>query len=83
VRIKIGKALFDFDEDVYMSYLYVRPHDSRVLREDEFDFVDILEACISKYESEGKIVISGDFNSRTGNDTHDDTLGFDKYIDIL
>jgi hypothetical protein len=82
--IKLDKQLFDFDEDVYMSYIYVRPNDSRVFREDEFDFGDMLEACISKYESKGKVIITGDFNSRIGNDKDmSDTLDYDHYIDPI
>ena len=51
-----------------MLYVYVRVKNSKVLREEEIDYFEILQSDISKYSLLGDVFVAGDFNSRTSNE---------------
>ena len=55
------------------------PSNSKVFNTAEVDIYEQLEVSIEKYNSLGKIYITGDFNSRTASSV--DYIEFDKYID--
>ena len=67
---------------------YIPPHDSAVYRNVnsslyEFDFFEHLNTCIRKYSDLGDVYLSGDLNSRTGDQPdyiHD--ISLDRYIDL-
>ena len=79
IWVKIDKSLFPFNQDVYICHLYVPPSSSKVLNISEVDILEQLELCIEKYDSIGKVYITGDFNCRTASSM--DYIEFDKYID--
>ena len=77
--VKLSQELFVFDEDVYICNMYILPTQSKVLKQDEIDFFELLEIGIENYFNLGKIYAIGDFNSRTSNCS--DILDFDKYLE--
>ena len=83
IWIKIDKNILLSDEDAYICHIYVREPKSSVLRHEEIDYFELLQQDISKYKRLGKIFVTGDFNSRTGQGTELlDYLCYDNYIDV-
>ena len=81
IWIKIKNDILPYDEDAFFCYVYVRDPKSQVLRHEEFDYFEILEQNIAKYKIRGKVFITGDMNSRTGQYTDStDFLIFDRYL---
>ena len=58
---------------------YIPPAISKLRKNEEFDFYETLENGIINYKSLVKVLITGDFNSRTSNLY--DLLDYDKYLD--
>lgn len=77
--LKILKEVFSFDQDVYICVAYIPPSGSKVLRSQDLDLFEQLELDIIRYKRLGKVFLTGDFNSRTANES--DCLDFDKYLD--
>lgn len=83
IWIKIDKNILPFDEDAFMCYIYVREQKSLVLRNEEIDYFELLESDIAKFKSLGKIFVTGDFNSRTGQSADlSDHLTYDSYLHV-
>ncbi|MEW8545054.1 MAG: reverse transcriptase family protein [Candidatus Thiodiazotropha sp.] len=79
--LKIDSQLIQGDTDLLVCYCYLRDKNSRVLRHEDIDLYEILENDISKYKNEGKILVTGDLNSRTGlHEQFSDVLEYDRYI---
>ena len=64
--LKIKEELFCFQEDVILGHVYFPGPNSNVLRQqgEDVDHFDLLENHILQYKNQGKLFISGDFNSR-------------------
>lgn len=60
--LKLDRNFFDFDKDLYVCSVYIPPINSNYY---ENDF-ETLENEISIFANKGKILLVGDFNSRTG-----------------
>ena len=82
IWLKIDQSILEFDEDAYICYIYVREPKSQVLRHEEIDYYEILEHNIEKFKNLGKVFVTGDFNSRTGECSALDYLTFDTYLDV-
>ena len=76
--VKILPDIFEFNEDVYMCHIYNPPQGSKVINHEDIDFFEVLEQGIVTYKTLGKIFITGDFNSRSAEES--DILDFDKYL---
>ena len=76
---KLSNELFQFNEDVYLCYVYIPPTSSKVLKNKDFDFFEEIEKVLEKYSKMGKTYVTGDFNARTA--TLSDILDFDAYLD--
>ena len=63
IWIKLSSELFPFEDDVYISNIYIPPSISSVLKTSDIDMYDQLEAGIIKYNNLGKVFVTGDFNS--------------------
>ena len=66
-RIKTESSL----QDIYVCLCYIPPEDSKVYKNTtsllfEYDFFQQLNSDIRKYSEKGKVYITGDFNSRKG-----------------
>ena len=83
ICLKLDRNLFVLTEDIYiyiyLSHIYIPPVCSKVLNENEIDFLEELENGIEKYGKLGKTFISGDLNSRIGKLS--DILESDRYLD--
>ena len=60
--LKLDKMFFGLSQDVYSCAVYIPPISSPHY---DNDFIS-LEGEVSTFSSKGKIVLIGDFNSRTG-----------------
>ena len=60
--LKLDKMFFGLSQDVYLCAVYIPPISSPHY---DNDFIS-LEGEVSTFSSKGKIVLIGDFNSRTG-----------------
>ena len=63
IWLKINKEAVSTDKDVFMCAAYIPPSESPYHNESSFS---ILEDEISRYQSQGNVLICGDLNVRTG-----------------
>lgn len=78
--LKICGQILNHNTDTFIGYLYAREKNSRVSRHEDVDYFEILEADIAKFQNLGKVLVTGDFNARTGTST--DFIVYDRYIDV-
>ena len=60
---KLDKSFFHLEKDIFLCAIYIPPRDSPYFNPDTF--LD-LENDIAKFSNEGHVMLSGDFNVRTG-----------------
>jgi hypothetical protein len=77
--IKICKSLFHENLDTFLCCVYIKPKCSKVIDASGIDLYEQIESDIEKYRSQGRIFITGDFNSRTGNEQ--EYICFDQHLD--
>lgn len=76
--VKISKELLSFNQDTFICVTYIPPSGSKVLSAD-IDIFEQLELDTIEYKHQGKVYLTGDFNSRTSNKSG--YLEFDRYLD--
>ena len=64
IWIKLDKAFFQTDKDIYLALIYIRPYNSNNDCEENYHDLSRDIACFSNY---GEIFLMGDMNARTGN----------------
>ena len=79
IWLKLSSAMFSFQDDVYLCHAYFPPANSNVFDVRQVDFHELLESDIIKYNNLGRVLVTGDLNSRTSNES--DFIVFDRYID--
>ena len=60
--VQLDGNFFGFDRNIYMEIIYIKPADAR----SRDTYFDEIETDIVKYSSQGDIILSSDFNTRTG-----------------
>ena len=60
--IRLNGQLFGYERDLFMGIVYIRPADAKTRDQ----YFEELENDILKYEALGDVLMSGDFNARTG-----------------
>ena len=82
IWLNIKGELFCFQEDVILGHVYFPCPNSKVLgqRGEDVEHFYLLENYILQYKNQGKLFISGDFNSRCGS-KNSNILCYDKYLD--
>ena len=66
VWLKIDKTNINLDENIFMCIAYVPPSNSEYLAKLGIDVLAQIQNDIMKYNKIGQIVLTGDFNARTG-----------------
>ena len=66
VWLKFDKTSFNMDDDIFMCIAYVPPSNSEYLAKIGVDVLEKIQNDITKYSVIGQIVLTGDFNARTG-----------------
>jgi hypothetical protein len=61
--LKLKKDFFQFKTDIYLCLVYIPPH-----TQNNIDILELMEKDIIKYRGMGDIILTGDFNARTGNE---------------
>ena len=79
--VKLCKTLFSFKQDVFICHTYLPPKTSSLVKNTDLDIFELIENGIEKYKPLGKVLITGDLNSRTS-DIPDQIL-FDKHLDNI
>lgn len=62
VWLKLDSNFFQFDKDIFLCIVYIPPESSPHLN----NTWEIIEDEIAFYDKSGYVILSGDFNSRTG-----------------
>lgn len=66
IWLKLSKSFFTWINDLYLAIVYLSPeHSSLTVRENP-DFFDKLESDLAFFSQKGKVLLTGDFNARTG-----------------
>lgn len=63
IWMKLDKSIFNFKRNIYLCFVYIKPYQSKDLSETIFSE---LQSDITIYSSLSDILISGEFNARTG-----------------
>jgi hypothetical protein len=67
--IRLKSEFFSFETDIYLCLAYIPPISSGYSRNGaDNDILELLERDFTKYRNLGNIIITGDFNARTGNE---------------
>ena len=66
VWVKLNRDFFRFQEDVYIGVAYISPQSSKCTKDLAEKAWNDLEKDVSQYVELGKVMLLGDFNSRTG-----------------
>ena len=76
--IKITKEVLSLDKDLFICGVYIPPANSKYFNSET---LENLEADVSFFQNQGHVMLSGDFNARTG--TYTDTVDKcgSKYLD--
>lgn len=78
----LDKKYFGLYKDLYVCFAYIPPQYSSYYLDQNIDYLEMLEADISKYRNMGYVLILGDFNARTASE-HDFILNDDdKYLPL-
>jgi len=65
--VRVDRKLLGLSKDLFICSVYISPSTSKTHKFAENHVIEILEEEISKYNTEGFILLGGDFNSRLGN----------------
>lgn len=71
IWLKLCKSFFGLKDDVYICFIYNPPEYSSCSKKLQDDILELIEKDISKYSNDGKIILTGDCNARTGTHTLD------------
>ena len=67
--IKLKKDFFNFKNDIFVCLTYIAPQSSQYNNRLDYDILELIKKdIIEKYGKQGDIIITGDFNARTGCD---------------
>jgi exonuclease III len=64
--IMLKKEFFDLDEDLYICFTHIPPIRSSYTEKNGDDTLDDIERDIQKFSTQGKILLCGDLNARSG-----------------
>ena len=64
--IKLDKNIFALPEHIFLCFVYASPASSPYSKALPYEIFQELEKDCAKYSREGKLMISGDLNARTG-----------------
>ena len=64
--IKIGKNSLNNKSNTYIACVYISPKNLTYTKENECNFLQLLEKQLVKFSESDQIIIGGDFNSRIG-----------------
>lgn len=66
IWLKLCKSFFGLKDDIYICFIYNPLEYSSYSRKLQDDILELIEKDISKYSNDGKIILAGDLNARTG-----------------
>ena len=69
IWLKLSKQFFGISDDIYLCYLYNPPAYSSYTKSLQEDLFELIENDLANYTNKGNILLMGDFNARTGNET--------------
>ena len=81
IWLKLDRHFFGFDEDCYLSSVYLWSYESSIRGTIDDDLFEILQNDIFDLDSRGKLFIIGDFNGRVSNKS--DYVLYDRTIENI
>ena len=66
IWLKLCKSFFGLKDDIYICFIYNPPEYSSYSRKLQDDILELIKKDIYKYSNDGKIILAGDLNARTG-----------------
>ena len=82
IWFKLLKYIFLLTNDLYVCAAYIPPQNTTLRITNKTDYWENLIASIMNYTSKGNILLTGDFNARTGINKGEINIG-DKHLDEL
>ena len=82
IWFKLLKYIFLLTNDLYVCAAYIPPQNTTLRINNKTDYWENLIASIMNYTSKGNILLTGDFNARTGINKGEINIG-DKHLDEL
>ena len=76
IWIKLDRDCFHFDLDIFIAGMYVWPENSPMYNYFDTDFFYLLQSDIYEYETQGKVLLCGNRDARTG--TRADYISLDR-----
>ena len=64
--IKLDKDFFGLTKNIYVCFVYYSPRNSTYSNSSDADIIASVGSDLSRYSSDGNILLCGDFNARTG-----------------
>ena len=78
----LKKSFFQLEEDIYICFIYIPPVNSTFTNSQENNSFELLENDVCKFKSKGRVVLMGDFNSRTSASPDFNVIDDDKYTPV-
>ena len=78
----LKKSFFQLEEDIYGRFIYVPPVNSTFTNSQDNNSFELLENDVCKFKSKGRVVLMGDFNSRTSTSPDFNVTDDDKYTPV-
>ena len=78
----LKKSFFQLEEDIYICFIYIPPVNSTFTNSQDNNSFELLENDVCKFKSKGRVVLMGDFNSRTSTSPDFNVTDDDKYTPV-
>ena len=82
VWLKLDSKFFGLSCDIYIGAIYASPKNSTYTQRMEVNVFDLLHEDISSFSKQGKVIVMGDFNARTGTEPDYIVDDDDQYCDL-
>ena len=83
IWLKLDRNVFNIESDIYIAGVYTWGENSPAYNLIDVDFFNLLQNDIGDFQSQGKIILCGDWNARVGNGSRPDYIVCDRYIDSI
>ena len=81
IWLKLDRNFFNIESDVYIAGVYVWGENSPAYNFADVDFFSVLQDDINDNQSQGRVVLCGDWNARVGNGSRPDFIPCDRVVE--
>ena len=83
IRLKLNRNVFNIESDINIASVYIWGVNSPAYNLIDGDFFNLLQNDIGDFQSQGKVILCGDWNARVGNDSRPDYIVCGRFIDSI